>query len=634
MLRYSVAFDRPHLHLFAVTIELETNGAEEIDLEFPSWSPGRYFIYDFSRNVQELRAAGDGNRSLKVEKIAKGTWRIGCARNRRITISYKMFGDTLSGTFSQLDDRHASINGSSLFGYIVGRQSEPIALEIDAPEQWKIYTAMRRRRERGRAIYHAENYDQLIDSPIEAGTPIARRFVHDEVTYHVIIDIAGAEGTRRSREVKEQVNRYVEDVEKVVRAYTATFGRPEFDEYYFLANIDPAAANGDGMEHQASTRLVINGYITNDDDYDALIGVTSHEFFHIWNVKRLRPAELGPFDYTRERHTTLLWFAEGFTQYYGHLMLRRAGVWDDKQFYKEMVDEFNAVDRSPGRHHRNLRDSSFDTWHAVNTRSPMGIISNFKNTYVNYYFKGAVVGLLLDLEIRRRTENRRSLDDLVRELYRSSYADAELDGYYLRGSGYSEADVLEAVRRVAGDEASAFLEKLIEGRDDIDYNPHLRYVGLELRRGKKGTPKRKDAKKRTERVDAKKKEGEEDESDDKPQLFTGLVLGDLRERAREDFVRVMNVLDGSPGDSAGLSAGDLIIALDGERTDGRRWDQVLEMKRPGDTMRVTFFRGPRLLETSLHSEERDTRPLRFEKLDDATPAEKRARAKWLSLSSH
>lgn len=622
MLRYRLTIDRPHTHLFLIEIDLETNGADYIDVEFPAWSPGRYFIYDFVRNVQELSAAAEAGRALRTEKIAKGTWRIRCVGERRARISYRMFADNLSGTFSQLDDRHAAINGSSVFGYIVGRSHEPIALAIDAPDGWKSYTALRRRREKGAQLYHAENYDQLIDSPIEIGAPIARKFVHDDITYHVIIDIAGAEGTRASKEVREQVDRYVGDVEKIVRAYTDTFGKPEFDEYYFLVNIDPFAPNGDGMEHQASTRLVISGYITNDDDYNALLDVTSHEFFHIWNVKRLRPAELGPFDYSRESHTTLLWFAEGFTEYYGHLMVRRAGVWDDKQFYKEMDGEFNAVDRSPGRFHRNLRDSSFDTWHAVSARNPMGMVSNFKNTYVNYYYKGAVVGLLLDMEIRKVTGDRRSLDDVIRELYRTSYAEAEFGDYYLRGKGYTEEDVYEAVRAVAGEEVSDHLRRLVEGTDDVEYNGYLQHVGLELVRKPKKSSK-------------KKKKGQEDDganADDKPQRFTGIVLGDPRERAREEFVRVTNVLDGSPADRAGISAGDLIIAIDGERTDGRRWEMVIGMKRAGEKMDVAYFRGARLLTTTVQIADRDMRPLKLEPLEEATAAQKRAREKWLSAS--
>ena len=617
MLRYNVSLERPSSHLFAVEIGLETGGSEYIDLEFPAWSPGRYFIYDFARNVQELRATNGAGEALPVQKIAKGTWRIATGGAAEATIGYRMFGATLSGTFSQLDDRHASINGSSVFGYIVGRESEPIELEITAPEGWKSYAALKRKRRPGRIVYHVENYDLLIDSPIEIGTPLARSFELDGVTYHMIIDIAGAEGSRRSREIAARIDRYVEDTGKIVRAHTSAFGRPEFDYYYFLVNIDPFAPNGDGMEHLASTRLVINGYITNDDHYNDLLDVTSHEFFHIWNVKRLRPAELGPFDYTRERHTTLLWFAEGFTQYYGHLMVRRAGVWDDRQFLKEMVGEINMVDRSPGRFHRNLRDSSFDTWHAVGVRIPMGAASNFKNTYVNYYHKGAVAALLLDMEIRRRTGDRRSLDDVIRQLYRSSYAEAELDGYFLRGKGYGEEDIHAAVEKVAGKETGDFLRRLVEGVEELDYGQYLKHVGLDLTR--------------LPRKEGKKKERGNEENGDatlRPQLFVGLIIPEGKDRTGE-FVQVMNVLIDSPADRAGFSAGDLILAIDGERVDGRRWDSLIGTKRPGDLLQVTFFRGTRLLTLPLPVEERDLRPFRLDPMENASPTQKRSRGKWL-----
>jgi len=605
MLHYLLSLDRPASHLFGVEILIAPNGVDHLDLEFPAWSPGRYFIYDFARNVQDLRAYGADGAALAIGKTAKGTWRIECAGSAEVRICYRMFGDTLSGTFSQLDDRHASVNGSSVFGYIVGRQNEPIELQIKAPQGWRVYSSLKRKRRGG--VLMAENYDVLIDSPIEIGTPIARKFLHDGVTYHVIIDIAGAEGSGRSREVSRRIDTYVEDIEKVVRSYTESFGRPEFDDYYFLANIDPYAPNGDGMEHLASTRLVLNGYITNDDHYSALIGVTSHEFFHIWNVKRLRPAELGPFDYTRERHTTLLWFAEGFTQYYGHLMLRRAGVWNSKKFYTMMVSEINAVDRSPGRFHRNLRDSSFDTWHAVGARNPIAAMSNFKNTYVNYYYKGAVVALLLDLEIRQRSAGRRTLDDLVRELYRSSYAEASHGEYYLAGSGYTENDILAAVEKIAGKDARAWLAGAIESIEEVDYRRHLPYVGLELLRG------------------ARRAKGEPEGI----QIYTGLIVGDAKERAGAEFVAVTNVLEGSPADHAGLSAGDIIIAIDGERVNGRGWESVMGMKRPGETLQVSLFRGARLLTLALPTEERDMRPYRIEEVDGATPQQKRARRKWL-----
>jgi predicted metalloprotease with PDZ domain len=270
------------------------------------------------------------------------------------------------------------------------------------------------------------------------------------------------------------------------------------------------------------------------------------------------------------------------------------------------------VDFSPGRFHRNLRASSFDTWHAAGARSPIAAISNFRNTYVNYYHKGAVVALLLDLEIRQRTDGRRSLDDVIRQLYRTNYAEAEINGYFLRGAGYTEQDIYDAVEKVAGKDVRDFLERLVAGAGELDYKGHLEYVGLELTRAPKKNSKK----------------GENGEAD-RAQLYSGLVVPDARERAGAEFVSVVNALPGSPAEQAGISIGDMIVAIDGERVDGRRWESVLAMKHPGDRLQVALFRGSRLLTIDLRTEERDTRPYRIESLEGASAAQRRARSKWL-----
>ena len=606
MLQYSLSMPHPSSHLFEVSIRVETNGSNHVDLEFPAWSPGRYYIYDFARNVQELHAEGETNRLL-TEKIAKGTWRIFCAGEKIVHVHYKMFGDSLSGTFSQLDDRHASINGSSLFGYIVDRNTAPILLEIHPPSQWKIYTALSKKRGRSNTFL-AQNYDEFIDSPIEIGQPLVRKFAHDSIRYHVVVDLVSSNYRVNNPRQLAYIDKFILDTEKTVRAYTATFGRPDFDEYYFLVNIDPGISLGDGMEHLKSTRLVIAGHITNDDIYKSLVAVMSHEFFHIWNVKRMRPMEFGPFDYSREHHTSLLWFAEGFTQYYGNLMLRRAGVWDDKQLFRMLASEINAVDRSPGRIHRNLRDSSFDTWHAAGSRSPLSGFSNFKNTYVNYYFKGAVVAFMLDLEIRHCTHDRKSLDDIIRELYRRTFAETEIGDYYLRGSGYSEDDILDVVEKTVGITVRQFLKDSIQSVGDIDYSPFLNHVGLGLRRGKESV-----------------------RSDEALPVFIGVVLGDSKNRSPGELIAINNVLEGSPADKAGMSAGDILLAIDGERIDGRNWEMVMATKEAGCTVVATVFRGIRLLSFSVLTQSRDTRSFYLVADAAATPKQRRSRRKWLSL---
>ncbi len=602
MIRYNLSLQNPAHHFFTVELIVDTTERDHVDLEFPAWSPGRYYIYDFVRNVQELRAKDGTGNHLNTGKIAKGTWRIECKNTDEVKISYKIFGNSLSGTLSQLDDRHASINGSSVFGYIVNAKMEPIELAIDAPNNWKVFSSMKSTRSKGQTILRADNYDVLIDSPLEIGKPLHKRFIHQDITYHIILDIAN-ENSLKTASVSERVDQFVADTEATVREYVATFGQPEFDEYYFLVNIDPFAPGGDGMEHLASTRLVINGYITDDETYNDLVDVMSHEFFHIWNVKRMRPAELGPFDYTSEQHTTLLWIAEGFTQYYGHLMPHRAGVWDDKQLYKQLAREINYVDRSPGRFHRNLRESSYDTWHTPSARSPLGESSNMRNTYVNYYHKGAVLALVLDMEIRKTTSDKKSLDDVINLLYKKTYAQQEAGEYFLRGVGYTEEDVLEAVKEIAGNTTRTLLKRMLDRADEITYNRYLKYVGLEAIRGKRN-----------------KKESNNS--------YTGIAPDNSTKE--NDFAVLANVIEGSPAWNAGLSGGDVIIAIDGNRVNKKGLETVMKSKRPGETIEFTWFRGARLMSASVKTIEKDTRPFTLEVRKNATEEQKRSRRKWLA----
>jgi predicted metalloprotease with PDZ domain len=614
MLHYTLSLDEPSNHLFTISIAADTNGADHLEIEFTAWSPGRYFIYDFSRNIQQMRAYDHKGHGLPIEKTAKGRWRVTVKGTERATITYRMFGNTLSGTFSQLDDRHAAINGPSVFGYIVDRNHEPIELQIQAPDHWKVFTSLKKARRGGSNVWRATNYDVLIDSPIEIGTPIVKTFTYRDVRYHIVIDIAGSPDTIRSRAMQDRLEQYAKDTEAIVRTYVDTFGDPEFKDYFFLVNIDPYAASGDGMEHLASTRLVANAYITDDDNYLGLIDTTSHEFFHIWNVKRLRPAELGPFDYSTERYTTLLWFAEGFTQYYGHMMVRRAGVWQDKQLYKQLASEFNTVDRSPGRHHRNLRESSFDTWLMASARSPMGATSNIRNTIVNYYNKGALVAFMLDMELRRITNGRKSLDDVIRHLYHHSYEAADHGEYFLRGNGYTQDDVYDAVAAVAGRSMRPFLRHAIESTDEINYGKYLKHIGLELVRGKTDTG-------------SQSKSGKE--GGNLNPLYTGMVTSDMKTRFAGEFVTVANVIEGSPAADAGISGGDMILAIDGERIDKQNWKAVMDLKQPGNKLEITLFRGPRLMTITVRGERQDTRPYQLVENARSSAAQKRARKKWL-----
>jgi predicted metalloprotease with PDZ domain len=323
---YRLSMSRPVSHLFEVAIIVELPEQlkdKPVQFQMAKWSPGRYAVFDFAKNVQEFRATAANGSTRAVTRVDDQTWSVEPQGASTLTISYKVFGNDLSGTFSQLDDRHANYNGGSIFMYVVGHKPDPVKLTIHPPANWKIVNGRMERPSQNE--WQFPNWDVMIDTPTEIAPDWTQdTFEVDGKKYHVVVHSFGPEGGKRPALVK--------DIEKIVRAEVAMWGPPEFEEYTFLIHYAADDHSGDGMEHLTSTQIIEPGALAEQDSYEATLGTVSHEFFHVWNVKRLRPLELGPWDFTRPLNTRGLWVAEGFTNYYGHLMLRRAGIWKDKQF--------------------------------------------------------------------------------------------------------------------------------------------------------------------------------------------------------------------------------------------------------------------------------------------------------------
>ncbi|HEU4769688.1 MAG TPA: hypothetical protein VFS77_20135, partial [Pyrinomonadaceae bacterium] len=329
---YRLSMSRPTSHLFevAITIELPDQLKDKpLQLQMAKWSPGRYAVFDFAKNVQEFRANGP------VRRVDDQTWSVEPAGKSTLTVSYKVFGNDLSGTFSQLDDRHANFNGASIFMYVADHKADPVKLTIDPPAGWKVVNGRMDRA--GQTSWEFPNWDVLIDTPTEIAPDWTQdSFEVDGKRYHVVVHSFGPEGNKRPSLVK--------DIEKIVRAQVAMWGPPEFTDYTFLIHYAADDHSGDGMEHLTSTQIIEPGALSEPGMYESTLGTVSHEFFHVWNVKRLRPEELGPWDFTRPLRTRGMWVAEGFTNYYGHLMLRRAGIWNDKKFFEREEQTIGRVE--------------------------------------------------------------------------------------------------------------------------------------------------------------------------------------------------------------------------------------------------------------------------------------------------
>ena len=480
---------RPQSHLFEVAIEVELpeNMPESLDFQMAKWSPGRYAVFNFAKNVQEFRAASGicppesrCDRSHRpVTRVDDQTWRVPTMNSGSLTITYKVFANDLSGTFSQLDPRHANFNGGSVFMYIVNHKSDPVKLVINPPPTWRIING--RMEQADQREWTFPNWDIMIDTPTEIAPDWSREeFQVQGKKYHVMVHSFGDEGGKRPALVR--------DIEKIVRAETAMWGPPEFDSYTFLIHFAADDNSGDGMEHLTSTQIIQPGALAESGVYESTLGTVAHEFFHVWNVKRLRPIEFGPWDFTRPANTRSLWIAEGLTNYYGHLMMKRAGIWDESRFLLRESQTISQIENAPGSRLMSAEESSLSAPFIDGAQHVQR--TNLANTSISYYPKGELLGMVLDLLIRGKTDGQKSLDDVMRRMYEEFYLNSPNATYYLRGRGYRSEEFQRVVSEVAGNDFGDFFTRHVRGVEVPPYDEALSFVGLRLVRQPASEPYR------------------------------------------------------------------------------------------------------------------------------------------------
>ncbi len=467
-LEYTLRVARPTTHLVDVGIVVERVGAADLDFVMPAWAPGRYAIYDFAKNVQEFSALGADGRPLPWINLDKQTWRVDARAARgTVKVSYRVFANDLTGSFSQVDSTHANLNGPSIFMYVDGHKPDPLTLKVETPAQWKVISGFST--STSESTFRAPNYDVLADTPLEISPECAlEQFQEQGKNILVAVHTRSEDDSEHSQ--------LLEGVRKLVHAEMAVMPPPDFPQYVFIFHFDPEVSLGDGMEHLNSTEIITPGTVR-EGSREAL-ETAAHEFFHAWNVKRLRPAALGPFDYTRENYSSSLWFAEGVTSYFGYVFLLRSGLWTREQFLNRLASEVHDLEKEPGRKLMSAESSSFHAW--FYDRSPQMQETNFANATISYYNKGALLGMLLDLETRSRTQGRKSLLDVVRLMYHKFY-EAPATTYYGPGRGYEEGDILAALNEVTGSDFAPFFERYVRGTEALPYDATLKLAGLELR---------------------------------------------------------------------------------------------------------------------------------------------------------
>jgi predicted metalloprotease with PDZ domain len=464
---YRIGWSDPSTHMYDVEINVAHVSGDVVRLQMPVWSPGRYAPFYFARNVTDFRVE-NGNALLAWDRENGSLWRIQTNGATAFTVRYRVFANTLSGTFSVLDSAHANWNGPSLFMYVVGHKADPARLHVAVPNGWRIVNGDSHAA--AQADYSFENYDRLVDTPTELSRALLVDSLRiDNRIYRSMVHHNGPAAPALRR-------KFLDDLGKIVRYENTVFDPPPLEMYTFLFNI--GYPGGDGMEHLYSTQIIDQDQWAEGAAVLPGISTAAHEYFHVWNMKRVRAAALGPFDYTREVYQPSLWVGEGWTQYYGMVALPRSGVTQRNDIYTVASQLINANLTAPGRKHVSARMSSFEAPFFDGSTAEFAVDPN---AWFTYYYKGAGIALYLDLFIRGHTNNVRSLDDAFR-LLRDRTWGAPNASYYLQGRGYTEDDVERAVSDAAGTDMHPWFERHVGGTEDMKYEEVLALAGLTLSR--------------------------------------------------------------------------------------------------------------------------------------------------------
>ena len=579
---FTVSMSKPHTHLLEVKMRITESGATTVGedvLVMPVWTPGSYLIREFERHVQNFSAVDASGHALPWEKINKNSWRIKTNNARDIRVTYLVYANELTVRTNELNSDHAFWNNAALLMYLERSLTHPVKIHVNPEPGWKVATGLPAVPGE-KNTFRAENFDILYDSPFEVSNFKQIDFLVRGVPHRIVID---GEGNYDPALMKAEVR-------KIVETEVGLFGEIPYHDYTFFLHLRPNG--GGGLEHLNSTALGFRRFGFSDAaGYRRFGALVAHEFFHLWNVKRIRPDALGPFDYTKENHTKLLWVAEGITEYYGQLMLRRAGLISDEAYLEHLASQIQDVQDTPGRKVMSAEDASFNSW--IKEYRPD---ENSINSQISYYDKGELLGMLLDLEIRRRSNNAKSLDDVMRMLYTD---------FFKRNRNYTPADFQKVCESAAGSSLQDFFSRYVRGTDELPYNQILQAAGVQVEQA--GVP--------IEQVN--------NVSD----VLTSAYLGAEFEDSG-DFVSVKNVRAGSPAYEQGLNAKDLIIAMDGERANTKRLIALLGSKRPNDVIRLTVFRNDDLRTFDIKLGDRIAADYRIVQLPARSEQQKRIYDSW------
>lgn len=530
IIQYTVNLTNPQSHLFDITLEVKNWQESILDLKFPVWTPGSYLIREYAKNLQDFRVQNEAYVFLKYTKISKNHWQIKTLNSEIIIVKYRIFANELSVRTNHLDSTHGYFNGAGMFFFIPGWEKQKIQVIIESPENWQVSTTLPRLLT-DKNIFLAQDFDTLVDSPFEIGT-------HQIFDFEIL-------GKKHQFAIWGKGNfkpeKIIEDTTKIIETQAKIFHGLPYKNYIFFLHTSNNSYGG--LEHKNCCSLIYPRFHFQErEKYNRFMQLVAHEFFHLWNVKRIRPKALETFDYEQENYTTSLWFSEGTTSYYDNLIPLRSGIYDGNIFLNNLSQEITRFLNTPGRNIQPVSEASFDTWIKLYRRD-----SNSDNCQISYYLKGELVSLLLDLIIRKKYNNKRSLDQVLQELW-LNFGKDEI--------GFTPVQLKEIIEKVAEQDLTEFFNLYIDGTEELPFNYYFEPFGLEL------------------------KPIEED--------LSYPYLG-IRVNSENGKEIIKFVSHNSPAGKIGIDPENELLAIDNIRVTADQLNNRLKDYHSGDTIAITVF---------------------------------------------
>ncbi len=526
---YTLGMSHPNSHYFEVDMEISDLKEKWITVKMPVWAPGSYLVREFAKSVNQVKAVDEMGNKLNIKKVNKNSWRIETKVVKKVKISYEVYAFELSVRTSFLDDSHGYVNGTSMFMYMENNKDIAGELTIKPYTSFsKISTALKLK---DNYVYTFEDYDQLVDSPIEIG---------NQSEFH--FEAAGVDHTvAMYGEGNYDIPTLQRDMAKIVEAETIIMGENPNKEYLFI--VHNITVPSGGLEHKSSTTLQVNRWTYEGDAYLGFLSLVAHEYFHLWNVKRMRPKTLGPFDYDSENYTDLLWVMEGFTSYYDELALRRAGFYSQEDYMGKLFGTINYVENQLGNRVQPVAHASFDAWIKAYRSN-----ENSVNTTISYYSKGQILAAMLDLYIIQKFKAEKTLDDFLRMLYANFYKKSDV--------GYTEEEFQSSLESFLDEDMDWFFDQYVYGTKIVDYKKFFKGVGLDIIDNGTGPAP---------------------------------ALG-IKTKNADGKLVITTVYAGSAAEQYGLSVNDEIVAFEGYRVDQSDFNKFVGSQLSGDKFDLLISR--------------------------------------------